>query len=724
MSWCGLRVGVWLAGDWGVRLGVGGSLGPCCGGLGVPLWLVGRVAVRWLALPGGLCFVPVSSGAPAPYPRVLWPCLRTLPVPVRWPLWWPGSSPGGEGVLLGCAAVFPAASFVPVARFPRVGLPSIPCVVSAGWWACAGVIRTAFDSCFGAVCWGRAPPGILRRPLGVGRHSSLRRGMPFLRVGPGARRGFLFLCALVPVPSPCWPLGGFLLPRCVASGALSLWAPACHSGPFRAPLSECPFLSLALPLPVPFPFPVCWWRGGGQGGGLEPLAKGSGGVGGAESLDRVPEEGLPCRLRHDGLRGGLLGVGGGAGADLLESVHHVHPFSPSRSPGPLHPAAELLQGGGRPPGKVGRGLGGEGSELEVLEWREEDVDMRRWRAWRSPGERVRRWRGLVVDDGYGRHGEREARWAPWGEGLVDMGRRWRAWRRLGERERWWRGLGLGVAYGRRGEREAEWGSWGEGEVDVGRRWRVWWCLGERERQERGPGGSWWRLGEQEGREWVVEARWRCGECGRRGRVRRAGGERDRRRLRDRASLLELGQSGGVGGSWGASRGAAWYWAGKGGPPPSMDPPCRGAVAAAAGGTGRVTVPGGVGPGGPLGRGRDGRGDTVPVTGGVAPGGRWGTGVERLVAAIPYAGAARARGVVARWGRVVGSGSGGAGVGGGGGGAAGGSGAGSGGDGAAGMALGPLVDIPVPLVGVGGRASCAVPGAVLFGGQRGRVRGRG
>ena len=90
-------------------------------------------------------------------------------------------------------------------------------------------------------------------------------------------------------------------------------------------------------------------------------------------------------------------------------------------------------------------------------------------------------------------------------------------------------------------------------------------------------------------------------------------------------------------------------------------------------------------------------------------------MEREVAAIPYPGAARAGGVVARWGRVVGSGSSGGGVGGGGAGAAGCGGAGSGGDGAAGMALGSLVDIPVPLVGVGGRASCAVPGAVLLGG---------
>ena len=149
----------------------------------------------------------------------------------------------------------------------------------------------------------------------------------------------------------------------------------------------------------------------------------------------------------------------------------------------------------------------------------------------------------------------------------------------------------------------------------------------------------------------------------------------------------------------------------------MDPPRRGAVVAAAGGTGRVTVPGG----GPLRRGRGGRGDTVAGTGGVAPGGRWGMRVERSVAAIPYVGAVSARGVVARWGRVVGSGSGG--VVGGVGGAAGDGGVGSGGVGVAGMALGPLVGIPVPLVGVGGRASCAAPGAVPFGGQGGQVGGR-
>ena len=146
--------------------------------------------------------------------------------------------------------------------------------------------------------------------------------------------------------------------------------------------------------------------------------------------------------------------------------------------------------------------------------REGEVDMgRRWRAWWRPLEREWRWRGLGVVDGYGRRGERGARQGLWGEGEVDVGRRWRAWRRWGERERWWRELGVGVLYGRRGE----------GEVDMGRRWRSWWRPGERERRERGLGGSWWRLGERERREWVAEARWRCEECGLWGRVCRAGG---------------------------------------------------------------------------------------------------------------------------------------------------------------------------------------------------------
>ena len=69
---------------------------------------------------------------------------------------------------------------------------------------------------------------------------------------------------------------------------------------------------------------------------------------------------------------------------------------------------------------------------------------------------------------------------------------------------------------------------------------------------------------------MVEWLWRCGERERRGRVRRAAGGAGAPRLQDRASSFESGLSGGVGGSWGALRGAAWYWGGGGGLP---RPPC-------------------------------------------------------------------------------------------------------------------------------------------------------
>ena len=66
MSWCRVPAGVWLAGGWGVQLGVGVSLCPWCGGMGAPLGLVGRVGVRGVALPGGLCLGPVPSGGSGP----------------------------------------------------------------------------------------------------------------------------------------------------------------------------------------------------------------------------------------------------------------------------------------------------------------------------------------------------------------------------------------------------------------------------------------------------------------------------------------------------------------------------------------------------------------------------------------------------------------------------------------------------------------------------------
>ena len=321
----------------------------------------------------------------------------------------------------------------------------------------------------------------------------------------------------------------------------------------------------------------------------------------------------------------------------------------------------------------------------VLERRGEDVDLRWWRGWRCLGERERRRRGVGVEDGYGRRGEQE--------GEVDMGRWWRARWRPGEREWWWRGLGVVDGYGWRGERgarrgvwgerevdvgrqwrawlrrgEREWwwrglgGRWGEGEGDMGRRWRSWWCPGERERRERGPWGSWWYLGERERREWVVEARW---ECGRRGRVCRAGGGSGSAAVCGtgprRSSRASPEASAAPGGPRAVPLGG-------GGPPSSMGPlrPSDGGR----GGTGpRAVPPGGGGPPssmGPLrpsdgGRGGTGGTGVVAGTGGVAPGGRWGMRVGRSVAAIPSAGAVRVRGVVARWGRAVGSGSGGGGI---------------------------------------------------------------
>ena len=95
MSWCGVRAGVWLAGGWRVRLGVGVSLGPCCGGLGVPLGLVGRVGRSrdgpWGCPPWG----------PVPWSRVLWGFRSLVLVAVAVP----SSSSGACEVALVAAGV-------------------------------------------------------------------------------------------------------------------------------------------------------------------------------------------------------------------------------------------------------------------------------------------------------------------------------------------------------------------------------------------------------------------------------------------------------------------------------------------------------------------------------------------------------------------------------------------------------------------------------------------
>ena len=90
-------------------------------------------------------------------------------------------------------------------------------------------------------------------------------------------------------------------------------------------------------------------------GGLEPPAEGFGGVGGAEPLKCVSEERFPCSPRHGSLRGGVVGVGGGAGENFLEGVEAMAPLSPACYPSPPHLVAGSLQGGGGPPGELGGG---------------------------------------------------------------------------------------------------------------------------------------------------------------------------------------------------------------------------------------------------------------------------------------------------------------------------------------------------------------------------------
>ena len=130
--------------------------------------------------------------------------------------------------------------------------------------------------------------------------------------------------------------------------------------PWASPLSLAAGLSFALSLQL-----ANWWGflWGADGpcpgmGGLEPPAEGFGGVEAADALDRVPEARFPCLLRHGSLRGGFVRVGGGAGEDFLQRVEGVTPFTPLRFPGPLHPAAEIPQGGGRPPGELREDQGG------------------------------------------------------------------------------------------------------------------------------------------------------------------------------------------------------------------------------------------------------------------------------------------------------------------------------------------------------------------------------
>ena len=151
--------------------------------------------------------------------------------------------------MVGCAAVFPVGSSVGVERPPLAGVPSLPCLVSGGWWACAGVIRMASDLRFGGVCWGRASTGVVRRPLGVGGAG------PSVVVCPSC--GWVLVPATMssfPAPRSLFlPLPGPWVVSC--SHVVSLLGP-CPYGrlPVTLGASVPPYRSVPLcPLPSPCP---------------------------------------------------------------------------------------------------------------------------------------------------------------------------------------------------------------------------------------------------------------------------------------------------------------------------------------------------------------------------------------------------------------------------------------------------------------------------------------
>ena len=130
---------------------------------------------------------------------------------------------------------------------------------------------------------------------------------------------------------------------------------------------------------------------------------------------------------------------------------------------------------------------------------------------------------------------------------------------------------------------------------------------------------------------MVQGRWRCGERERRGRVRRAGGGAGAPPFAGQGLVARVGAVRRCRPVLGGLTRRRLVPRGGGGLPPSLNPPHRGAAATAAGGTGRVTVPGGAGPGGALRHGCGGRGDRVPNTGGwpLVVGGVWGWRVRGL-----------------------------------------------------------------------------------------------
>ena len=62
VSWCRVRVGLWLAGSWGVRLGVGWLAGPVLWGSGCAARAGGSGGYPRSCPPSGLCLGTVPSG--------------------------------------------------------------------------------------------------------------------------------------------------------------------------------------------------------------------------------------------------------------------------------------------------------------------------------------------------------------------------------------------------------------------------------------------------------------------------------------------------------------------------------------------------------------------------------------------------------------------------------------------------------------------------------------
>ena len=119
---------------------------------------------------------------------------------------------------------------------------------------------------------GGAPPGVVRRSVGVGRRWSPLSWYALLGCGSWRPPWCPFPPRLGPRSCPFLVVGWFPAPfwclfrRPVPMGACP------HLGPLRALLPECHLVSLALPLPLSFPFLVWWWREG-RGGEGAPMAQ-------------------------------------------------------------------------------------------------------------------------------------------------------------------------------------------------------------------------------------------------------------------------------------------------------------------------------------------------------------------------------------------------------------------------------------------------------------------